>query len=191
MSYDFLTESFPETVIVDGKEVRVRTSYRCILEILSFFKDELFTEVEKLSISLVIFYIDLPENKEMAMKEMMRFIRCYTDEKQNNEENREDPFDFEIDSSSIYSAFFQIYGIDLSEIDLHWFQFLSMFENLNDGTPNLVNIMNIRQMKIDASLPNDKKAELRRLKRKYSLSAEKDTFHKSNELAGLLSSGLK
>ena len=190
MSYDFLMESFPETVNVEGKEMKVRSSFRCILGILSLFKDQLFTELERQYLSLSMFYVEIPENKEAAMKEMMRFIRCYAEEDKNKEESKEDPFDFVIDSSSIYSAFFQIYGIDLSEIDMHWFQFISMFENLNDGTPNLVHIMNIRQMKIDPSLPRERKLEIQRLKKKYSLTKERNTYSKSSELAGLLTKTL-
>ncbi len=185
MSYDYLTEQFPETVFVEGKETKVKTSFRNILNILSLFKDGLFTETEKQILSLSMFYEEIPNNGPEAIHEMMRFIRCYADN-EKKEEGREETFDFEIDSSSIYSAFFQVYGIDLSELDIHWFQFISMFENLNDGTPNLVNIMNIRQMKIDPSLPSDKKNEIRKLKRMYSLTSEKHSFSKSSELANVL-----
>lgn len=187
MSYDFLTEPFPETVFVEGQEIKVRTSFRNILDILSLLKDKMFTDGERQYFSLLLFYKEIPNNESEAMDEMMRFIRCY--KKEEKEESREEIVDFEIDSSRIYSAFFQIYGIDLSKTEMHWFQFVSMFENLNDGTPNLVNIMNIRQMKIDPSLPSEKKAEIRRLKRKYALSSEQEPYSKSSELANLLMKG--
>lgn len=190
MSYDFLKEPFPESVLVEGKEMKVRTSFRNILNILSLFKDGLFSEAEKQILSLTLFYEKFPDHGLKAMEEMMRFIRCYTEEEEK-EESREETVDFEIDSSRIYSAFFQIYGIDLSKTEMHWFQFVSMFENLNDGTPNLVNIMNIRQMKIDPSLPSEKKAEIRRLKKKYALSTEQEPYSKSSELAKILMKGRK
>lgn len=185
MSYDYLTEQFPETVIVDGKEMKVKTSFRNILNILSLLKDSLFTEIEKQYLSLIMFYEDVPENPWEAMQEMMKFIQCYADYEEK-EGSREEAFDFEIDSSSIYSAFFQIYGIDLSNTDMHWFQYISMFENINDGTPKFVNLMNIRQMKIEPSLSGEKKAEIQKLKRKYALSSKKQSFSKSSELAEIL-----
>lgn len=187
MSYDFLTESFPTRVQIGDREYAVRTSFRCILGICSLFKDDLFTDMEKQIISLNLFYEEVPDHWEPAIDEMMKFIRCYADEPENEEESKEETFDFEVDSSSIYSAFFQIYGIDLSKEEMHWFKFISMFENLNDGVPNLVNIMNIRQMKIDPNLPSEKRAELRRLKRRYSLAGkDQEPSFKSSKLAGIL-----
>lgn len=83
-----------------------------------------------------LFYKQALEDEVIAFEAMMDFIRCYKDEKKAKEAEKI-AFDFEIDSDSIFSAFFQVYAIDLTEVKLHWFKFMALFADLNDGTPAL------------------------------------------------------
>lgn len=53
--------------------------------------------------------------------------------KPDSELTEDIPYDFEEDSGFIYAAFMQQYGIDLTEVDMHWFKFLALFKAL-EGT---------------------------------------------------------
>ncbi len=46
--------------------------------------------------------------------------------------------DFEQDADLIFAAFYERYGIDLTEKDLHWHKFLALFRGLHDTRLNEV-----------------------------------------------------
>lgn len=48
--------------------------------------------------------------------------------------NSNKPFDFKEDAELIYAGFIQQYGIDLQEIDMHWWKFMILLENLGAET---------------------------------------------------------
>ena len=109
----------------------------------------------------------------------MEFIRCYKEEKVKEAEKI--AFDFEIDSDSIFSAFFQIYGIDLTEVEL--------FADLNDGTPALVNLMQIRTAELTNDMSNDQKLRLLALQKKYRIKKDEDPLSYNAGLADQMMRG--
>ena len=78
----------------------------------------------------------IPENKLAGYEELCKFY--------NNEQPLPRPIgktniigiDWLIDSEYIYSAFLQQYGIDLIKTDLHWHDFLSLFNGLRETKLN-------------------------------------------------------
>ena len=118
----------------------------------------------------------------------MDFIRCCKDEKKKKEAEKI-AFDFGIDSSLIFSAFFQIYGIDLTEVELHWFKFMALFADLNDGTPALVNLMQIRTVELTNDMSNDQKLRLLALQKKYRIKKDEDLLNHNVGLADQMMRG--
>lgn len=75
-------------------------------------------------------------------------------------------YDFEQDSSRIYSAFYSRYGIDLAKEDMHWFKFLALLSDLRDCS--FTDVMGYRG--VDLSMYEGKEKELRaELKKQYRL----------------------
>lgn len=86
--------------------------------------------------------------------------------------NKAKVFDWLIDSDYLLGAFWQTYGINLTEINLHWHVFLALFRALPDGT-KLSEIMSYR-----AWTDSDKKSKevYRKLRSKWALPNELNEY---------------
>lgn len=76
-------------------------------------------------------------------------------------------YDFEQDAERIYSAFWQIYGIDLQAAPLHWWTFRALLSNLPD-TCLMGEIMRIRATDI-SKLKGAERKRIRRLQEIYAI----------------------
>lgn len=185
MSFNFLLNKFPQTVIVNNVEYKINFDFKIIIGILLLFDSDTFLESEKKMLALSNFYIDtIPIDESEAINEMFNFIHCYEDEqdnKSNSNINREIAFDFEIDSMDIFSAFFQIYNIDLSLETMHWFKFIALFRNLNSGTPLIVNKMQIRTTSLE-DLDDKTRMKYIKLKKEFSVNKKTQSFGEHQNL---------
>ena len=68
--------------------------------------------------------------------------------------NNKKAYDFEVDSDLIFTAFMSQYNINLNRDNLHWWEFMALFNSLNDDN-EIVKIMNYRT--IDLTSIEDKK----------------------------------
>ena len=134
------------------------------------------------------FFCFIRQCPRMKPQAMMEFIRCYKKEEKVKEAGKI-AFDFEIDSDPIFSAFFQVYGIDLTEVELHWFKFMALFADLNDGMPALVNLMQIRTAELTSDMSNDQKLRLLALQKKYQIKKGEDPLSYNAGLADQMMRG--
>lgn len=183
MAFHFLIDEYPNTIqLSDGNEYRVVTNFKQILTIIELIDDPLFTEAEILQMMVGSFYLDkIPtELIEEAHKELLDFMAMYEDREDTEakEQRGIKIFDYKKDSGKVYAAFLQQYRIDLRNSDMHWFEFSNLLNNLNDGKPNLVEVLQIRSMTNEdmKDLSPSTKSHYRKLKRKYSLDREQEEF---------------
>jgi len=188
MSFNLLIDPLPDSVKINGIGYPVNPDHRNIIRILLILEDTTFYDEERRQMALFLFYKQVPEDEAAAFEAMMEFIRCCKDEKKTKEAEKI-AFDFEIDSDSIFSAFFQIYGIDLTEVELHWFKFMALFADLNDGTPALVNLMQIRTAELTSDMSNDQKLRLLALQKKYRIKKDEDPLSYNAGLADQMMRG--
>lgn len=188
MSFNFLLDEYPNEVIVEGVVYKIKADFKCILSIIQLLNDDVFCEQEKIINSIRLFYDDIiPKNVDIAFKEMTRFLQLYHDEKSISV-NSIKVIDYSIDSGLIFSAFWQLYKINLSRVKLHWFMFICLLENISDDQLKLVQIMNIRNMEIDENYSAKQKMRIRKLKKEYSLEKQEDI---SNAFANSFFLGVK
>ena len=138
-----LFQPFPETVRVNGEDFRIVTDFREWIKLHEFLQNtERFTAGTLQSI--LEWYIDPPpkDDKEAvrALQEFMAASELYEsdlpdEERGGRQRQPKDVFSFEQDAVCIYSAFYAVYGIDITSIPyLHWWQFLTLFEGLPSDT---------------------------------------------------------
>ena len=187
MSFNLLIDPLPDSVEINGIAYPINPDHRTIIRILLILEDTTFYDEERRQMALFLFYKTVPKDEAGAFEAMMEFIRCYKEEKVKEAEKI--AFDFEIDSDSIFSAFFQIYGIDLTEVELHWFKFMALFADLNDGTPALVNLMQIRTAELTSDMSNDQKLRLLTLQKKYRIKKDEDPLSYNAGLADQMMRG--
>ncbi|MEG2751364.1 MAG: Gp15 family bacteriophage protein [Anaerorhabdus sp.] len=188
MPFNFLLDEYPDEVIVENVVYKVRCDFRVILSIMQLLDNPTFSDDEKLYNALSIFYEkEIPNNIIDAYTEMIDFIRVYDQDISKNKSDNK-ILDFEIDSGMIYAAFLQLYHIDIRVEKIHWFKFNCLLENINDGKPKLLHIMEIRDMEIDNDMSPKQRLKLRKLKREYSLEKQEDI---SNSFANSFFLGVK
>lgn len=188
MSFNLLTDPLPDSVEISGIDYLINPDHRTIIRILLILEDTTFYDEERRQMALFLFYKVVPNDETAAFEVMMEFIRCYKNEEKAKEAEKI-AFDFAIDSSLIFSAFFQIYGIDLTSIELHWFKFMALFADLNDGTPALVNLMQIRTAELTSDMSNDQKLRLLTLQKKYRIKKDEDPLSYNAGLADQMMRG--
>lgn len=180
MAFHFLIDEYPNTIqLSDGKEYRVVTDFKQILKIIELLEEPLYTDAEKLQMMIGSFYLDIvPEELvEEANNELLNFLQMYEEKDDTLDESKGIKiFDYQKDSGKVYAAFLQQYGIDLRNTDMHWFEFSNLLNNLNDGKPNLVEVLQIRSMTEQdmKDLSPSTKSHYRKLKRRFSLDEKKE-----------------
>jgi len=143
---NILIDELPDAVEIDGVEYPLNTDFQTgILCILDFESRDL-TEDEKAILLLKRLYKgDIPSDVNEAVRLGIKFLDG------GKESEGENPFadhhrlySFEKDSALIYAAFQQTHGIDLQKVDLHWWQFLALFQDLGADT-GFCNLVNLRR----------------------------------------------
>lgn len=141
-----LFESFPETVKVSGKHYRIVTDFREWIKLSEFLKnvDQITLQVCQM---ILDWYIDPPPNDVaqaihalqnfMTADEMYPFCNETDENTEIEEESHQEKqaFSFNQDAGCIYSAFLEVYGIDVETVPyLHWWKFKLLFDNLPSNT---------------------------------------------------------
>ncbi|MDD2921476.1 MAG: Gp15 family bacteriophage protein [Anaerolineales bacterium] len=126
--------SFPESLLVDGKDYLIRADFRSCLTIMLAFEDDSLTQQEKQSILLQVLYPAVPDDALEALQQAQWFLNGGKESKNEDKESSLRVYSFTKDAEFIFAAFRQTHGIDLSTADLHWWQFLALFMDLGADT---------------------------------------------------------
>ena len=171
-----LTDAPPEV----WRGVKINTSYRTALRFFQVLSEDI-PERKKADKIIRLFFTELPYNQNDIWDFIMYFMRC--GKESNEESDDEKTFDFFIDASRIYSAFYQTYNIDLLTNDLHWWVFMALFESIPDNT-KFMQIIEIRTKKTSKHDSAEYKRQLSKLKEIYSLEDD----YQAESLGSFLSS---
>ena len=92
-------------------------------------------------------------------------------------------YSFEHDDGYVYSAFLEVYGLDLTAVEyLHWWKFKALFRGLHDC--KFTDIMGYRAEDLDEA-PDYRKRFLRDMKKLYALPRSLSEQQKIEELKRL------
>lgn len=116
-------KALPESITVNGRAYFFRTGFKTILKIFAILNDPDVIESHKAERLVRLFYVD--EYPQNHWEEVFGwFIRCGDQPKETTRTER--TFDYDFDAQEIYASFLQLYGIDLIETDMHWWQFSAL-----------------------------------------------------------------
>lgn len=127
----------PTTAIIDGKELKIRTDYRAILDIIFAMSDVDLSKEQLIEIILKIFYVDYNKitNIEEALKTAMLFIQGNKSDTSNT--NNQKLMDWEQDLSLIIPAINKVLGVEIRSLEyLHWWSFLGAYMEIGECTFN-------------------------------------------------------
>lgn len=144
---NILLDDLPEAIEVNGVEYAVNFDFRTGLACILDMESSELTDEEKCILLLKRMYGDvIPEDGETAIKLAVKFLDGGKEppEEENPFADNKRLYSFEKDSALIYAAFQQTHGIDLQKVDLHWWQFLALFQDLGADTA-FCNMINLRR----------------------------------------------
>lgn len=130
-----LYESFPETVLVDGRPYHIRTDFRYVLRLIDTVEENP-DEQECLAALLFMYDEEIPYDLEAAIYAISNFIlgkeESPREGEKDEEEDRKKTLSFSKDAPFIAGDFLRFYQMDLTRVKyLHW----KKFQFLLDGLP--------------------------------------------------------
>lgn len=136
-------EDYPESIMADGQEIRIRTDFREYIRLIDLLKTDKLRDYEKWQFIIQYFH-DRPDNMASALDGLVDFVNLeQMREKisESDEDNQEETvdnrplFSFQYDYPYILSGFLSSYGINLRTIEyMHWWEFRLLFDGLPEGT---------------------------------------------------------
>lgn len=162
-----LPQSLPFSI--DG--IGIYPSFRNMIQLELLWQEENIDLELKPALALNLLYKEKPVDISKAVEGLFWFYSCgqvFPSRQDKKVKNKEPIYSFLQDGPMIYAAFYQAYGINLSQVDfLHWWEFSALFYALPESTP-FVNIMKIRAMDLDG-LDAKQKEYYQKLKNQYKL----------------------
>jgi hypothetical protein len=167
--FNIITGNLPDKF----QGVKIKTDFKQGFKFFKILDDNKLDQQDKALLIMKCLFFSNPPN----VNNLWDFINNYIAGGEKGEGTGEKTVDFNQDAGRIYTAFWQVYNIDLRTIDLHWWQFLELFKNLPDGT-TLSRVIEIRTKDIDKSMDAKTKAKLMNLKATYMIKSN-ETFKPS------------
>lgn len=126
--FNMLLDRLPE----DYNGYLIRTDYRIGIQIHLALEDPNLSERDRAWVALTLLYGAGMPPLNTALDGLVWFLRCGDEKEMEPGGKRLMWFDF--DSARLYSSFRQTFGIELHKVRLHWFEFMSMLESLNEDS---------------------------------------------------------
>ena len=161
----------PTTLEISGKEYKIRTDFRVILNIIAALNDRELTEQEKAYVCIKCLY-ESPEkipddDMEKALEKAFWFIDCGDNMPEDVQPLK--LYDWKQDENIIFPAVSKTAGFPVRSAEyLHWWEFIGYFYEIGEGTFSQVVSIREKQKK-------GKKLE------KY----EKDFYHNHKNMVDL------
>lgn len=142
--FSLLIDKLPSSVIIgEGKIVDVNTDFRTFIQFENvMFGNNNLSNKDKVLRAFSMFGDFVPTTQEEMngyMDGILLLYRCgkiqrklnaKVAEKQKTKPKPPKYFDFTYDAPYIFAAFLQVYRIDLTEAEMHWYKFKALFDSL-------------------------------------------------------------
>lgn len=162
----------------EWKGYQIEADFRIGLQISQLLYDSDYTEFERITGCIDLLYYDIPESVEEAMQGITWFLNGWNHDNFEKGDNVR-CVDFDIDQWRIYSAFLNQYHINLSEADMHWWEFMGLLTSLNECA--YTQVVGIRSEKINPKLSQKEKEAKKKAKRIYAIQNGDDQEEMSQE----------
>lgn len=171
----------PQSIVSQGMEYSIRTDFRVWIDISNVFSNEDISQKDKLYYLIAKAIKDgTPQNPYDAAAKLLEFMAMGKLTQRANKKNDE-LISFEEDEGLIYAAFLQQYSIDLYEVDMHWWKFLSLLSSLDENTL-IMKIASYRGANCEGIKNPELKRFIRRMKNRYRIRKHFCDEHIANEL---------
>lgn len=189
---NILTEKLPDSLTIGGRKYRIDTDYRTGIKLEQLLMDDGIPPEDKLLRAKTLYFHTIfppTEFDEEMVAELIWFYRCGKDEKKEVKSAHDRVYDFGYDSKWIFAAFKEQYNIDLTNENMHWWEFRALFDALSEDT-EFVKIMGYRAIKISGKMSTSQKRFYQKMKRMHKLPVPKEEEKRVNQIEEALMSGI-
>lgn len=148
----------------------VNTSFRIGIQVFLVQYDKELTKYEKADAITWLLFDDREHPEGTKLQQCIEWFLngWYHDNSVESEDNRR-LVDYDVDQWRIYADFRQIYGIDLSLEDLHWWAFNGLIWNMPYERSSFLQAIEIRRKEITARMGQEERRALEKAKAIYAL----------------------
>lgn len=165
-----LLHKLPQTVVIGDTEFDINSDFRVSIEFERLLFDSELSKAEALIEGLALYYPVKPPDEKEALEKILWFYRCGKPEPPDGgQKESKRLYSLQHDFDYIYAAFLEQYKIDLTEADMHWWKFQSLFTSLNDCM--FQRIVGYRAVDMK-KLPAEERKRYKALKRAFALPHE-------------------
>ena len=177
---------YPEYIEIENKKYPINTDFRVALECNRISEDKTIGRLES---ALAIIYLLFGEealNDEKHYEELGKLAEKYLLCGKEKEKSKEKPdMDFEEDMDYIEASFQSDFGIDLSNVKMHWWKFMKLMNGLSNseiGNCCILNrIRNLRNYDTKDIKDRKEKQKVEELKKKFELKKYRKEVHHTKE----------
>lgn len=170
--------NYPKYAQVNEKKYKINTDFKVALRCNEIAKSNISDEERAIAIIYLLFSdegLNNPEDWEKLLKISLKYLN-FNKEIESNEE--EANMSFEQDWGYIQASFFSDYNIDLSNIQIHWYQFYDLVCGLTEKCI-LNRVRFVRDF--DISQIKDSKEKQKWIKQKEMVALKKEKPQKTEE----------
>ena len=187
---NLLYEELPAVYEYGGKRYEIRTDFRDWIRFELLFTDRDVPMRDKKAALLRIIFPIVPPDPNL-WEFILWFYKCGKEAREVKSAKTKGAkakataavYSFEHDDGYVYSAFLEVYGLDLTAVEyLHWWKFKALFRGLHDC--KFTDIMCYRAEDLDEA-PDYRKRFLRDMKKLYALPRSLSEQQKIEELKRL------
>lgn len=158
--YDIRVKGLPTSLEVGGESFPIDTDFRTWVRWVAQVQRDDFA-------GYYIFTGAVPEGLDWVAA-AAEFAACRSDTPRKTGDDGGRIFDYIEDGGRIVAAFQQVYGIDLTDCDMHWWRFKMLLDNLPEGTA-LGQVMAYRGYRKPSAAKDAEHIYYSRMKRAYAL----------------------
>ena len=159
----------PDSVFVEGNYYNINTDFRIWAELCSFMESSATYEEKILKLLIDGYTNELPPHMDSAVKALFDFMIQGKNDNHSSYEASEKLMSFSKDEGVIYASFLSQYGIDLYNVNLHWWSFLHLLNSLNEDTA-FMKIVAYRSVNCQHIKNKDMRRFYRKMKYKYNIT---------------------
>lgn len=147
----------------------VNTWFQIGIQVYLVSEDRDLMEFERAEIIRELLFPQEVPTAEEVQECIAWFLNGWCHDRSPKEKNKRRLLDFNKDQWRIYADFRQIYGINLNEADLHWWEFMGMLWNMPQRQSSFLQVIEIRQKKITSKMGKEEKEAIRKAQYVYGL----------------------
>ena len=169
---------YPEYAEVKGIKYKINTDYRVALRCFEVIEDTSIGDQERALAVVFLLFGEVPiEDMGEFLRIAGNYLRC--GEKETPQEAHERDIDFIADEKYIVASFMSDYRIDLSSVDMHFWQYIQLIQGFTEDAI-MSRVRDIRNY--DMSELKDPKSRAKMAKAKATVALP-DKFSKDEQKA--------